>query len=173
MPPLPFWTMMTLHVFLIKTTVDTPIYNRMTTVARSTRPMMVSCAKDGMPIGSQKHMNGLMLDNIQMLVWTQTSAVILMVNFKLHDVLRWLWYQPTYSKYGVKFAKISKINSLAGPPTPTKHHGGSIAVSAPERVVHSATPTNQKQYRLPVSVRSLHLPSNYPKKLLVTFVTFA
>ena len=78
---------MTLHVFLIKTTVDTPIYNKMTTVAQSTRPMMVSCAKDGMPIGSQKHMNGLMLDNIQMLVWT-TPAVILVVNFKVHDILR-------------------------------------------------------------------------------------
>ena len=88
MPPLPFWTMMTLHVFLTKTTVDAPIYNRVTTAVQSTRPMMVSCAKDGMPIDLQKHTNSLMLDNIQMLVWTQIPAVILMVNFKLHDVLR-------------------------------------------------------------------------------------
>ena len=73
----------------------------------------------------------------------------------------------------MKFAKIAKKNSSARPPTSTKYHGGSIAVSAPEQVVYSTTPTNRKQYRLPVSVRTLHLPSNYPKKLLVTFVTFA
>ena len=87
MPPLPFWTMMTLHVFLTKTTVDAPIYNRVTTAVQSTRPMMVSCVKDGMPIGSQNSMT-LMSENIQVLVLSQIPVVILMVDIKLHGVLK-------------------------------------------------------------------------------------
>ena len=70
----------------------------------------------------------------------------------------------------MKFTKVAKINSSAQPPT--KNHGGSITVSAPEQVVHSITPTNLEQYRLPVSVRPLHWPSAYPKRLLVSFVPF-